>query len=246
MKSVTMDRAIILSAGQGRRLLPLTEHRPKCMLTIAERPILQWQLDTLLEAGIGNITVITGFHSDRVEQFLDSKYSGNTGIEVLYNPFYNVSDNLASCWLARDAMQGNFLLINGDTVFEAAVLDQVLASPPMPVTLAIDIKDSYDEDDMKVSLEGALVRRVSKVLPPELTEAESIGMLYFRQDGPARFRQSVEKAMRETSGLKKWFLSVVDSLADEGLVQACSVSVRRGGEIDFHADLEAAEKILAG
>jgi choline kinase len=240
-----MARAIILSAGQGRRLLPLTEYQPKCMLPVAGRTILQWQIDALLEAGIEQINVVTGFHTDLVEQLLLTEYPGDSRVKVLYNPFFNVSDNLASCWLARSSMEGDFLLINGDTVFESKILKHVLASPSAPVTLTIDHKDDYDEDDMKVELDGLQVRHVSKILSAEQSHAESIGMLYFRENGPQRFRETIEKAMRKPTGLKSWFLAVVDALADENLVQACSVSGMRWAEIDFIADLESAEKLLA-
>jgi L-glutamine-phosphate cytidylyltransferase len=243
--SLTMTRAIILSAGQGRRLLPLTEKQPKCLLPIAGRCILQWQLDALLESGINNITIITGFHSDLIEQLIAEEYSAHTGITTLYNPFFNVSDNLASCWQARAFMDEDFLLINGDTVFEADVLNDVLASPTAPITLTIDQKETYDEDDMKVELDGLQVRHVSKILKPEQTHAESIGMLYFRGEGPALFREALELAMRKPTGLKSWFLSVVDNLASKNLVQACPISAGRWAEIDFIVDLETAEKLLS-
>jgi len=243
--SVTMTRAIILSAGQGRRLLPLTEKQPKCLLPIAGRCILQWQLDALLESGIDDITIITGFHSELIEQLISSKYSAHPGVKTLYNPFFNVSDNLASCWQARACMDDSFLLINGDTVFEAEVLNHVLASPTAPITLTIDQKAAYDEDDMKVELEGLQVRHVSKILKPEQTHAESIGMLYFRGEGPSLFREALETAMRKPTGLKSWFLSVVDNLATKNLVQACQISGGRWAEIDFIVDLENAEKLLS-
>jgi choline kinase len=244
-KPLTMTTAIILSAGQGRRLLPLTENQPKCLLPIAGKSVLQWQLDALLDSGIENINVVTGFHSDLVEQLLESEYPENPGIKILYNPFFSVSDNLASCWQARSHMSNDFLLINGDTVFEADLLKHVLASPSAPITLTIDQKSTYDEDDMKVELEGMQVRHVSKILTPEQSHAESIGMLYFRENGPDRFRNSIEKAMRKPAGLKSWFLSVVDALAGENLVQACVISGMRWAEIDFIVDLESAEKLLA-
>jgi choline kinase len=142
-------------------------------------------------------------------------------------------------------MNNDFLLINGDTVFEADLLKHVLASPSAPITLTIDQKSTYDEDDMKVELEGNQVRHVSKILTTEQSHAESIGMLYFRGNGPERFRDSVEEAMRKPAGLKSWFLSVVDALAGENLVQACVISGMRWAEIDFIVDLESAEKLLA-
>lgn len=240
-----MSRAIILSAGQGRRLLPLTESRPKCLLEIGGRTILQWQIDALLQSGVHNICIITGFHNQLVETHILSAYPENGEIITLYNPFYCVSDNLASCWLARQQMDGNFLLINGDTVFEPAVLQTVLESPEYPITLATDNKHTYDEDDMKVSLDESLVLNVSKTLNVEQTNAESIGMLYFRGEGPQRFRAELDAAMSTPAGLQSWFLSVVDNLAGKQLVQACPVSGKKWAEIDFISDLEAAETLLA-
>ncbi len=75
-------------------------------------------------------------------------------IETLYNPFYETSDNLATCWLSRAAMDEDFLLLNGDTLFEPALLERVLRAPSAPITVSVDHKSLYDDDDMKVSLDA--------------------------------------------------------------------------------------------
>jgi choline kinase len=123
-------KAIILSAGQGRRLLPLTENTPKCLLPVADRPVLAWQIDALLAAGIDNITVITGFQVGLIEELLQQQYAEYPGIKILFNPFYEVADNLASCWIARGEMGSDFLILNGDTVIEPALLSKVLEFAP--------------------------------------------------------------------------------------------------------------------
>jgi choline kinase len=240
-----MTNAIILSAGQGKRLLPLTETRPKCMLTVAGKTILEWQVQTLLAAEIGRIFIITGFNSDLVEEHVNDRFGADMDrINIIFNPFYSVSDNLASCWMGRHAMDEDFLLLNGDTLFEPALLDSVLASPQAPVTLTIDFKDSYDNDDMRVELQDSMVISVGKTLPDEHTMAESIGLLYFRGEGPALFRDHLDRQMKRGDGLRLWFLSVVDALAKQSLVRACSISGRRWCEIDFKRDLEKAESIV--
>ena len=244
VRPLNNTKAILLSAGQGNRLLPLTENQPKCLLHIGSRSILQWQIDALLKMGIQDINVVTGFRSDLVEQLIESTYPDNSRVKIIYNPFFNVSDNLASCWLARSSMDSDFLLINGDTVFEPNLLRHVLDSPTAPVTLTIDHKTNYDEDDMKVELDGLQVKHVSKSLAAEISHAESIGMLYFRENGPLRFRETIEKAMRKPAGLKSFFLSAVDSLAGENLVQACVISGMPWAEIDFIVDIETAKKLL--
>ncbi|UJP05545.1 MAG: phosphocholine cytidylyltransferase family protein [Nitrosomonas sp.] len=239
-------KAIILSAGQGRRLLPLTENTPKCLLPVAEKPVLAWQIDALLAAGVDHITIITGFQVGLIEALLQQHYSHCPAIKILFNPFYEVADNLASCWIARTEMDGDFLILNGDTVIEAALLNKVLSSAAAPITLSVDFKDSYDADDMKVQLDtDGWVRQVSKIVPPQQVDAESIGLIYFRGDGVRFFRQAVEEALRHPAELKSWYLSIIDRLARQHLVNACSVEGLRWCEIDFIEDLSRAGIIFS-
>ncbi|ASL28553.1 phosphocholine cytidylyltransferase family protein [Azotobacter chroococcum] len=229
----------MLSAGQGRRLLPFTENSPKCLLDIAGRSVIEWQIDALLAAGIGHVTVVVGYGAEQVERVLHDRY-GAGSITTLYNPFFEVADNLASCWMARQAMQDEFLLLNGDTLFELAVLERLLEAPPRPITLAIDRKAGYDSDDMKVCLDGERLTRVGKTLPLAHIDGESIGMMYFQPQGAALFRQILDEQMRRPEALQRWYLSIIDQLAqDTGQVFVQSIEGLSWGELDFPADLEA-------
>ncbi|MDH5479390.1 MAG: phosphocholine cytidylyltransferase family protein [Nitrosomonas sp.] len=234
-------KAIILSAGQGRRLLPLTENTPKCLLPVSDKPVIAWQIDALLSVGIDDITIIAGFHVDLIETLLQQQYADHPKITILFNPFYEVADNLASCWLARPIMDGDFLLLNGDTLIEPTLITQVLSSKSAPITLSVDYKDAYDSDDMKVQLDADnWVKQVSKIIPTDQINAESIGMIYFRDQGPELFSSAIESALRHPAELKSWYLSIIDKLADEHLVNSCSVAGYRWCEIDFIEDLAKA------
>ena len=129
--------AIILSAGRGSRLLPLTENLPKCLLPIGLTTVLGMQLDTLYQAGIEKASVVTGFNDDMVKAEIESRPSGPR-VRRIYNPFYQVADNLASCWMARKAMKSDFLIINGDTLFSPELLETVLSAPEAPINGASD------------------------------------------------------------------------------------------------------------
>ncbi|MER0214926.1 MAG: phosphocholine cytidylyltransferase family protein [Nitrosomonas sp.] len=234
-------KAIILSAGQGRRLLPLTENTPKCLLPVAGKPVLAWQIDALLAAGVEEVTIITGFQVAQIGELLQQRYAHHPKIKILFNPFYEVADNLASCWIARTEMDSDFLILNGDTVIETALLDKVLNSESAPITLSVDFKDSYDADDMKVQLNAdGWVQQVSKIVPPHQVNAESIGLIYFRGNGAPLFRQAVEEALRHPAELKSWYLSIIDRLAKEHWVNSCSINGFRWCEIDFIEDLARA------
>ncbi len=239
----TSLKAVILSAGQGKRLLPLTLTVPKCALKVNGRPIVYWQLDFLSEAGVTEIVIVLGHAAEKVEHLL-AEYSGQIRVRTLYNPFHGVSDNLASCWLAGPEMDGDFLLLNGDTLCEPAAVKRLLASAQGPITVTIDEKDAYDSDDMRVSRDGNRLLRIGKHLRPSETNAESVGLLLFRGDGPARFRWALERAIRKPEGLKQWYLSVVDELGRAGFVSTCSIRGLRWAEVDTPADLDDAQAVL--
>ncbi len=241
-------RAVILCAGQGRRLLPLTEFSPKCLLRVAGRPVLEWQLRALAANGVSDVTVVTGFGADAVERALERMGPVGEGVRTLFNPFFAVADNAGSCFLARDLLRGapGALLLNGDTLFEPAVLRHALGAPEAPITVTIDKKPVYDADDMKVSLDGMRLRAIGKTLRPEETDGESIGLLVFRGRGGAMFAEGVEAVLRRPDGLRRWYLSVIDALAPGGGVRVASIEGLAWGEIDYPADLARAEDVVRG
>src|SRR5262249_15375311 len=134
----TSMKAVILSAGQGSRLLPLTAERPKCLLPVGPKSLIEWQIDILSRCGIDEIVVVVGFRAALVEAALAKLARPGLTIRTVFNPFYNVADNLGSCWLARHEMTGGFLLLNGDTLFESPVLRRLLQSTAAPITVPRD------------------------------------------------------------------------------------------------------------
>lgn len=237
-------RAIILSAGQGRRLLPLTENTPKCLLLVAGKPVIAWQIDALLANGIGEIVIVAGFQIGKVEALIAERYHDQANIRILFNPFYEVADNLASCWIARNEMHAGFLLLNGDTLLGNDLLPGLLLhTQAAPISLCIDFKAEFDDDDMKVQLGPQnQVRQVSKKLPAGETDAESIGLIRFSEKGARLFHDAVEQALREPEKLGSWYLAIISALASQGMVNSYSVAGSRWCEIDFIQDLQKAEK----
>ncbi|HEX7035211.1 MAG TPA: phosphocholine cytidylyltransferase family protein [Pseudomonadales bacterium] len=235
-------KAIILSAGQGRRLLPLTEATPKCALPVAGRTLLEWQLHEIAGTAVDEVVVITGFGADRVDEIAAATTS--VPVRTLYNPFYALSDNLGTCWVARAEMDRPFVLINGDTLFEAAILERLLATGlDAPITLVTDRKDGYDADDMKVVVEHGRLRRVGKTLTDGVN-GESIGMMAFRGTGPALFRDTVAHLMRYGEGVKRWYLSAIDEIAGRHRVDVCDIHGLSWCEVDEAEDLAHADHVV--
>lgn len=241
-------KAIILGAGQGKRLLPLTSDRPKNTIELAGKTMLAWQVEQLTRCGVTQIYVVAGFKADAQEREIEHLRRAYPGCELssIFNPFYKVADNLVSCWMAAHRMHGDFILVNGDTLFHESVLRRLLADRGAPVTLAVDKKDHYDEDDMKVHLDGTQLLEIGKDLPTDRVNGESIGMLYFHNDGPAIFRGMLERIMAADGALDIWYLSAIGAIAQQHVVQTRSIQGLEWCEVDFPVDKTRAEDMVRG
>jgi choline kinase len=193
--------------------------------------------------GIDRITVVVGYGADQVERLLTKRY-GAGRVKLLYNHDFARTDNLISCWVAREEMVEDFILLNGDTLFEVAVVKRLLEDSVRPVTVVTDRKMSYDDDDMKVALNGERLVNIGKDLESNETDGESIGIILFSGEGPSLFRAALEKFVRDPSARKKWYLSVIREMSRSIPVWTCSISGMHWCEVDYPEDLKAAEDVV--
>ena len=236
-------KAIILSAGQGSRLLPHTQDLPKCLLSVdGTTSLLGWQLDQLQTAGITNAVVVTGFYSEKVDAELKNH---SLPTRTIFNPFFKVADNLGSVWMAREEMDEDFILINGDTVFTKSVPERLLEKAQNDsITVTISFKDSFDDDDMKVVENNGRLLAISKKLQTTDVNAESIGMICFRGKGAGLFQKTVEDKMHNQDSLKNYYLSIINELANTDTINIADVGQNEWCEVDFPSDLERMRKIV--
>lgn len=238
-----MKKAIILSAGQGSRLLPLTADQPKCLIDFSGRSLIAWQIASLVANGIEEIAVVTGFRDHKLNAALAAIAHPGLTVRSCFNPFYKVADNLGSCWIVREEMDQDFIILNGDTLVSPEIVARLIAGSTMPITVTIDVKNSYDLDDMKVQRDGDRLLQIGKRLEPHETNAESIGMLAFRGQGPKIFRDQVEAMMRTPEGVLNWYLKAIHALAPSGVVGTVSIEGLDWAEVDFPEDLEIARAL---
>lgn len=237
-----MTNAVILSAGQGKRLAPYTDNRPKCLVPVNGKPILEWQLRALADAGIENVTVVTGFGADSVDTFINVCVPEIT-VQCIFNPFYAVSDNIGTLWIARDFLANDSLLINGDTLLDPRIIRKVCDEATAKISVTVDHKNQYDADDMKVRITDGEVTSIGKTLT-EPVDGESIGMLRFIDEGADLLRATLNKIIRKPDGLDLWYLSIIDRLAQQTKIGAVSIKGLPWAEIDFPSDLAGASDIV--
>ena len=237
-------KAIILSAGQGSRLGRLVDDLPKCLIDFTGRSLLDRQLDTLEANGVNEAVVVSGFHDELVSEAI-ARRSGGPAVRTIYNPFFKVADNTGSLFMAREELEGDCLVWNGDTLVSRALMRRVVGNGQQGICVTIDRKPSYDEDDMKVVEEGGRLRAIGKRLPMDSVNAESIGLLAFRGGGAGQFREAIERAMRSPEGTTIWYLRVIHQLAQSADVWTLDIEGEEWGEVDFPVDVETARALTA-
>jgi len=231
-------KGIILSAGNGSRLLPLTRDMPKCLVEVDGRAILDWQLEALAEAGVESAVVVVGYRSRRVQAHLAAA-SPPLPVTLLFNPFWRVASSIGSVWTARDHLDAPFVLMNGDTVFEPQVIGGAISDAGESVGLLIEPLKGYEQDDMLVEASDGRVRAVGKNLSTEHATHRSLGVVLAPREEDARaYLRALDEVIAAPDGTQSYHHDVVDWLA--GTVGVAAVARREGvwQEIDRPADID--------
>lgn len=120
-----IENAIILAAGTGSRMKPLTDHAPKCLTEINGTPILLNALDNLAEIGIKRCVIVTGYFSEVIKDVIGTGYRG-IKIEYIYNKHFDKTNDMYSLWLAREILEKGTILLEGDIFFRPETLRNTL------------------------------------------------------------------------------------------------------------------------
>ncbi len=117
--------ALLLAAGTGSRLFPLTQKSPKCLTLVNEISILERLIKSLNQNGFKRLVLVTGHKEDCIRDFLETR-AGNIKIEYVYSPLYKTTNNIYSLWMAREIINEPFVLIESDLVFDPSLLTDML------------------------------------------------------------------------------------------------------------------------
>ncbi len=228
-------RAVILAAGRGRRMGEMTEARPKCLLPVGGRTLLEHQLETLSALGVAKITVVSGYCSDQVRERVDGRAS------VVENEHWAETNSLYSLALCRDAaICKSLLVLNGDVIAHPAIVERVLTAPTS--AFAYDSSSGSSEEHMKVELRGDRLHSMSKVLPRARVHGENVGILGFQGSAPLLLFQEAESVLKR-AGRMQWLAAAVEGIARRAPLYGLDVANLPWREVDFPEDLIAARSI---
>jgi choline kinase len=238
-------RGLVLAAGPGRRLHPLTATLPKTLLSLADgRTILDVALANLRSIGIEDVALVTGFGARHVEKRVpDLERRHGVRLSSIFNDRAEEWNNAYSLWLARDAFAEGALLLNGDTVHPASVEQTLVAARGPDVLLAIDEEKPLGDEEMKIVLsEGRAVRRISKGVDPAAAHGEYIGVALIEASAAGPLADALEATWRRDPSL--YYEDGFQELVDRGgAVHVVPIGRVAWVEVDDHADLARAREI---
>lgn len=236
---------IVLAAGAGKRLLPLTRTLPKTLLTVGGgRSILDVALANLRAVGLQDVLVVTGVGAREIERRVgDLERRHGVRLELLHNPHAEDWNNAYSLWCARRHFAGGALLVNGDTLHPASVEERLLTAPEAGVLLAVDDHKALGAEEMKVRLrEDGRLARLSKDIDPTLAEGEYIGLTLIASSAAEALADALEATWRRDPGLyyENGFVELAERGGDVRTVPIGDVGWI---EVDDHADLARAREL---
>lgn len=240
-------KAVILAAGMGSRLAPLTNDRPKVLVEVLGRPILFRQLDHLRAAGFAmtDVVIVGGYRIDTLRAALAANGFGDC--TVVMNDMYEPWNNFWSLAVAEDAVGDDGLLqFDGDVILDERMLPKLLAAPGEAV-LAVDCRPELDDETMKAQVDGdGAVIGLSKQLAPAACIGEYIGISRLSA-AAARLVFAELRALRDEGKTGEYYEYAYARLFGRGALRFGIVDVHDCTviEIDNVEDLARAEALVA-
>ncbi len=237
-------KTIILAAGRGQRLRPLTDHMPKCLIPIGGAPILEHMLHRIEWCGLKDVVLVTGYEADCIHSHMTRTIGVHSlRVEFLVNERFAETNNLYSLWLALRDNTGPVTILNADDYFNVHILE-ALQNTPADSAAVVDFTRPLPPDAMKTHLDGSRVTFLGKTLPEQFASGNAIGMYRFSARTANLLRDEIGCWIR-TGRVNDFYTAAISELASRVPVHAVSTEGLTWGEIDDHGDLAAAPSKFA-
>ncbi len=223
-------KAILLAAGKGTRISRMIEQIPKSTLSINGVPLIRYTVDMLEKKGI-KCGVCVGYEKDKV-------YAALEGCDIQYfvNPFFNVTNSIASLWFARDFIDDDMIIMNADVFISNEILDLVLEQPYDNV-LTIDKTRIEIGDYFFKTTDSGNLKNYGKDLPLRERSGEYVGLAKIQKSFLPCFCERMNK-MIDNLEHNKWWENILYSMTEETSINTVDINGLFWSEIDYFDDYE--------
>lgn len=226
-------KAILLAAGRGTRIARNVEMVPKSTLPVDGEPLIRHSVRLLQAEGLGCV-VCTGYCENKIRDAL----AGVADVRYCYNPFFDITNSIASLWFARDELNDDLLVLNADVFFSREILELVIQDSRSPV-MAIDQSRIKEGDYFFYTALDGRIEKYGKGLPLEQRTCEYVGMAKIEKNFLPHFVERMEEMIKSQQH-SAWWENILYSYTDkhEKDIYTVDVEGRFWAEIDYFDDYE--------
>jgi len=229
-----------MAAGRGERISRHIHGKPKCCLEFEGEALIHRTIRILNGMGIDEVAIVTGYQSGVVIKELQEFQ-----IVRFYNPFFDVTNSIASLWFARDffSTSDDVLIMNGDLFIDEELIESILSENRLPVLLADSSRT--DEADYRFVWEADKLKRYGKGIPDDEATGEYVGIGRIDAGFVIKFLQKLDE-MISSQQHGKWWEDVLYSFIGTGTdIHVKDVAGIFWAEVDYIEDFKRVENYLA-
>ncbi|WP_263145422.1 HAD-IIA family hydrolase [Pseudomonas sp. RIT-PI-AD] len=236
---------IILAAGVGSRLRPMTNSKPKCLVTTAGKPILQYQIDAYKQAGFDRLLIVVGYEGHAIREYC--KHIKGIRIEIVENADYEITNNMYSLHLCRAHAKGRpFVLNNADLGIDPQIVARLMAHDAADA-VAVDTS-TYNRESMKITLDAeGYIDDISKGIDEADAFACSIDFYKFSGEASEVFFDEIGRIVESERNLKDWTEVAMQRLFRSGRLRfmPCDIAGLDWVEVDNYDDLARSDRTFS-
>ena len=234
---------VILAAGMAKRLRPLTDERPKCLLKVGQRTLLQRTVDAVVGAGIDELVVVTGYRNNMIVDFLKANYPA-LNVHFIDNPDYAHNNNIFSLWLTRPYTEGkDFLLLDSDILFDPAIIPTIVRQEGSVLALN---RHELGEEEIKVIVDSeGYVKEISKICSIQEAIGESVGIEKMTAEYSKALFHELQHMIVDEGFIDVFYEKAFERLIPEGhTFKIVDTTIFFSIELDTVEDFENAKKLI--
>ena len=232
-----------MAAGMAKRLRPLTDACPKCLLKIGERTLLERTVDAMLQAGINELVVVTGYRAEMIRDFLTEHYP-TLNIHFIHNGDYEHNNNIFSLWMTRPYTEGmDFLLSDSDILFDPQLIQAVLSTEGNALALN---RHECGEEEIKVIVDqDNRIMELSKTCSIEQAIGESVGFEKMTADYSTALFKELEQMIEREGLIDVFYERAFERLIPQGhTFRIVDTTQYFSIELDTPEDFENAKQLI--
>ncbi|MBQ2675698.1 MAG: phosphocholine cytidylyltransferase family protein [Prevotella sp.] len=234
---------VILAAGMAKRLRPLTDTKPKCLLEVGGRTLLERTVRAMQQAGITEFVVVTGYRGEQIRGFLETSMT-SPHFTFLHNSDYEHNNNIYSLWMAGEVVRGReFLLMDSDILCDPAAV--VAIAKQEESALALN-RHECGEEEIKVIVDANQhITEINKTCNPKDAIGESVGIEKMTADYSAALYRELDQMIVKEGLIDVFYERCFERLIPQGhTFKVVDTTHYFSYELDTPEDFQRAQELI--